>query len=84
MATPVLPQINLNGSNQKDLRLGYHAAYLATEKALEAMATCGFHGRDYQTMEAHQWAAARAEREAQMGKLHEVLAYLEAHVMHLL
>jgi len=83
MASPVLPQINLNGTSRKDLMDGYHRAYEATEKALEVMAVCGFHGRDYQTLEAHQWAAARQQREAEMAKLHEVLAYLEAHLMHL-
>ena len=77
-----LPTVHFNGSSRERLFDGYHAAYLATVAARDALRMVEFHARDYYVIDG-AWPKALDERVAQFDHLAQVMQFLEAHLTHL-
>ena len=63
------PQINLNGTNGKDLRKEYLNAMLALEDAVNAMFQITVHGRDYHMKGQHVTSEAQHEHSARIRQI---------------
>jgi hypothetical protein len=78
-----LPTIHLNGSGRSHLQEEYNAALHALRVSLEAMAHSPPNARDYYPQGDNAFAEARAEHEARMRKINELVADYEKIVEHL-
>jgi hypothetical protein len=72
-----LPQININGTDARDLLTDYMRAKKALEAAADALSAAWPHGRDYQTLEPGAHQRASNEHAARLTKVREVLAEIE-------
>lgn len=81
--TLTLPSIHLNGTSRKMLREDYSKAYHALEEFRDAFASIEFNARDYYVQGPDAFSRARAERDAQLLHIGELMTYLEAHLMHI-
>jgi hypothetical protein len=77
-----LPQININGTERKDLLHDYMAARRALQLAVEALSACSPHGRDYQTAEPGAFYAAQREHADRLVKVRSVMAEIETLAEH--
>jgi hypothetical protein len=75
-----LPRLHLNGTGQEMLVSGYAKARRATQAAETALAEIEFNARDYYVISDTAYSEARAKRTEMFAKLHEVQAYLHAHL----
>ena len=66
------PTIHLNGSSVNDLLKGYSEAHHAVSVAMEKLAVCGPHGRDYYVTGPTDIDKAISEHRARLEKLKEV------------
>jgi hypothetical protein len=73
-----LPTIHLNGTGAQSLADEYHAAYLALDRASDALAAATCNARDFYPQGVAAWQQARDERAEMFRKLAEVQAYAEA------
>ena len=67
-----LPTIHLNGSSVNDLLKGYSDAHEAVSVAMEKLAACGPHGRDYYVTGQFDIDKAIMEHRVRLNKLKEV------------
>ena len=73
-----LPTIHLNGTGAQSLASEYHAVYLATSQACEALAAATCNARDFYPQGDAAWQQARDERADMFSKLAEVQLYAAA------
>jgi len=76
-----LPIIHSNGTSAKELTEGYHAARLAMERAITALAKVEFNARDYYVRQG-AWQAAQLEREEMFNDLRRITNDLMKHEWH--
>lgn len=57
-----MPRINLNGTSKKQLREEYMEAYLALQRARDALAGITIHDRDYHMIDPQAGIRARNRR----------------------
>ena len=76
-----LPIIHSNGTSAKELTDGYHAARLAMERAITALAKVEFNARDYY-VKAGAWPTAQLEREEMFNDLRRITNDLMKHEWH--
>jgi hypothetical protein len=79
-----LPLIHLNGNSRESLLTGYTEALRAARDAEEAFRQIDFHPRNYYPLAEGSYVLAADQKQRAQTKLHDVIAYLEAHVHHLL
>lgn len=84
-----LPTIHLNGTSAKELTEGYHAARIAMERAITALAKVEFNARDYYEFNARDyyirqgaWAAAQLDREQMFAEMRRITNDLMKHEWH--
>ena len=73
-----LPTIHLNGTGAQSLADEYHAVYLATSQACEALAAATCNARDFYPQGDGAWKEAQDERADMFSKLAEVQLYAAA------
>lgn len=78
-----LPTIHLNGTSREMLLEGYDAAYRKLLKFRSAFREIEFNARDYYVGEPDAWNNARKEREKMLNNIHQLVDYLEEHLVHL-
>lgn len=79
----IFPMIHLNGTGKTSLQSEYREALKALHQAQEALQKATCHPRDFYPYEdPDAFEKARAWRADQHHKLHEVEAYLTAHLAH--
>ena len=78
-----LPSVHLNGTGRKTLAEGYFEAWNRLNEAIAAFNKIEFNARDYYVQPEGAWPKARTERDCAAAHLHQVHAYLEAHLLHL-
>ena len=78
-----LPTVHMNGTSRKMLAEGYFEAWNRLNEAIDAFNKIEFNARDYYVQPEGAWAKARTERDCAAAHLHQVHAYLEAHLIHL-
>lgn len=76
-----LPIIHSNGTLAKELTEGYHAARLAMERAITALAKVEFNSRDYYVRQG-AWQAAQLEREEMFNDLRRIKDVIMRHEFH--
>jgi len=76
-----LPTIHLNGTSAKELTEGYHAARIAMEKAITALAKVEFNARDYYVRQG-AWSAAQLDREEMFTQMRCITNELMKHEFH--
>lgn len=81
--TFTLPSVHLNGTSRQMLASGYHEAYRKLIEFREAFASIEFNARDYYVQGPAAFSHASAEREIQRELIGKLMAYLEAHLLHL-
>lgn len=81
--TLTLPSIHLNGTSREMLREDYMKAYDALIEFRDALQSIEFNARDYYVQGPDAFTRARAERDTQFQRTGELMAYLEAHLMHI-
>lgn len=62
---------------------GYAATYQQLNAALKAFASVEFNARDYYVQGPDAFNRARRDRDEQLQKLRDVIAYIEQHLIHL-
>lgn len=78
-----LPTIHLNGTSREMLLEGYDAAYRKLLKFRHAFREIEFNARDYYVGEPDAWNNACKEREKMLNNIHQLVDYLEEHLIHL-
>lgn len=78
-----LPTVHLNGTSRQMLSDGYFNAYRKLQDAIRAFSEIEFNARDYYVAGPGAWPRASTERDVVKTHLHQVQAYLEAHLVHL-
>ena len=78
--TMTLPTIHMNGTPRQHLIDDAVDAATAVQKAMAVMSKGGPNGRDYYPQGPEAMGAAVREHDAQIDKLREVYAWLEARV----
>lgn len=76
-----LPIIHRNGTSATELTEGYHAARIAMESAITALAKVEFNARDYYVNDG-AWAKAQFEREEVFNELRRITNVLRKHEEH--
>lgn len=76
-----LPIIHSNGTSARELTEGYHAARIAMQNAITALAKVEFNARDYYVKDG-AWVAARLEREEIFDDLRRIKDVLMKHEFH--
>ena len=76
-----LPIIHSNGTSAKELTEGYHAARIAMERAITALAKVEFNARDYYVRQG-AWSTAQLEREEMFNDLRRITNDLMKHEFH--
>jgi hypothetical protein len=72
-----LPYVHINGTSPEALRKQYREAWDAVDDAIDALAACEVHDRDYYPIGNKAGAIARTEHRERMLKLGRVREELE-------
>jgi len=81
--TLTLPTIHLNGTGRTVLTVGYYAAYVKLQEALDAFQAIEFNARDYYVQDDDAYRTAVQQRSVVHQQLCNARDYLEAHLIHL-
>ena len=77
MSNPLLPIVNLNGTDRKSLIAQHYRVYRAAQDLEEALAAATPHGRDFQT-DPEKYADARAAWTAHVLEVRSIVSnYME-------
>ena len=78
-----LPTVHLNGTSRQTLLADYQAAYEKLTEFSDSFRSIEFNARDYYVQSDSSFYEARTERDLMEHKIGALMAYLEAHLLHL-